>query len=328
MSNGIRMVVIAVLWCGAAALGADEMEQVNPFPRQVHVGKVLKAWRFDAGTEGWRNLARCELSAAGGSLKIACLGHDPYVGATCDLPAARDMVIVRLRARSTNTGGGEFFWTTQEDPNLSARRSRGFAMVHDGKWHDYQVALPVGGRLKQLRLDPGHEKGVVELDYIEVCAGGPHPLEIVRLAAGADRIRGWVKNHGGEVRTVGVLGQKRTISPGAAAEVIWPTKGTAAFEAVTVEVTPADAALPPLKRTTVIARPTAAVKWIELTDKPAVGSAGPITVQVAPDGSGALIRRAGRLVAMLAPIVLQDGRIPRLEPAERTGKSADRTSGV
>ena len=104
MSTWIHVLLIGVL-CGCAiAQGADGSQQVNPFPRQLQVGEVLKAWRFDADTEGWQPTARVRLSAAGGALKIQCLGHDPYLSAPCPLPAAQDMVIVRLRARSTGSG--------------------------------------------------------------------------------------------------------------------------------------------------------------------------------------------------------------------------------
>ena len=321
--------------------GVARSEDINPYPRPVLVGEVLKEWTFDAGPEGWGALHECTLAARAGTLHIENTGHDPYLSVPCSLPAGSGGLVVRARMKCKATGGGEFFWITQASPAWSARKQQGFALAHDGKWHEYQVLLGVSGRLKGLRLDPGGDKGKVEVDWIRVHAGGLHPLEISRLEVRDDEIRAHVRNHGRQEVAFSVGGRRHTAGAGKTTVVSHTAAGTAPFEAYTVEVKPDN--LPAVRRTTVLYRPAAKEDWIKLESRFAavqwtgsdrglsamIAREETLSVYLARDGAGGALFLNGKLVAYLAPLVLARAapgagapRIAKLKLTESTDKAA------
>jgi len=331
---------------GSSPVSASE-ECPNPYPRPIVLGRVLKEWTFDRDAEGWEARHDCKVTARSGRLHVQNAGDDPHLGTDCKLAApAGGGLAVRLRMRSNAAGTGGFFWITESDPRWSPQKKQSFTIEHDGKWHEYEVALAVRGKVKGLRLDPGTGDGKLEVDWIRVHEGGPHPLEICRLEAppalrtgGPDIIRAHVRNHGRQEMAFSAGGRQYNVAGGKT--VIVPVKpaGRAPFETCTVEVQAQG--LPPVRRTTVLWRPEVKAEWIRLESRFAtVQWAGKdrdltamiareevLSVHVARDGSGAAIFLNKKLIAYVAPLVWHGAEasgsapgIPKLAVAESSAE--------
>lgn len=300
---------------------------VNPYPPQVIVGETLREWSFAKDPDGWIALHDCTLSAAGGVLAIRSGGEDPYLLTGVSLPpraeAGETGVVVRLRARAHTVGPGQFFWATENEPSMIEERSHRFELSHDDAWHDYTVFLPVTGRLTVLRFDPGTAPGVVEVATLELLAGQVHPLSIERLATSAEEVRVLARNGGRRPRSVTLVARtsgeravesaaERLIEPNTTIDAPMPIEGSRPFEQVNVTLSSPE--LPPIERTVIVFRAAAAAlatEWIDLCD-------GTLLVRVASDGSGARLEREGRLVGVLAPLVLREDGMARLAVRERS----------
>jgi len=297
----------AVVWAvlalaGVGAPGAPA-RQVNPFPRQTVTVRKLHEWTFDDRAGGWSAEGDCELGTAPGVLKIKSTGPDPNLVASCRVKATPPGLVVHLRLRCATGGAGQFFWTTPKG-SWSPRRSKYFELIHDGKWHEYTVTLPVAGTMTGLRLDPGSAPGTAEVDWIRVHEGGLHPLEIVRLESSVGTVKVHVKNHGPGRREISCGGQVRVVEAGRTVAVAVKAPGKRPFEARTVAV--ASKGLPALRRTVVLYRPDVKCDWVVL-------KSGDLTVSAAGDGSGVKIALGPKPVAVLAPLVMRDGGIAQLK---------------
>jgi len=302
-------------WTGGHSLRADE--PINPFPRQTCRTEKLHEWTFERGPAGWRAQHDCRLAARDGRLVITSTGDDPYLSSP--VPAEGGSILVRFRARCNTAGRGQFFWTTQARPNTSERNSVRFDLVHDGQWHDYEVPMRIPGKLRALRFDPGGGAGTVEIERMELHRTVLHPLEIAAVRAEGRTARASVKNHAGRAMTFTVGGRTHRADAGQIVEATVGAPAGAGFAAVTVRVQ--SAGLPDVTRTVHLYGPRAGANWPALTS-------GPLTVRIAPDGSGAVLLRGGRTAGVLAPIVALDGAVPKLQRQDAPGRASFRGKGV
>jgi len=267
------------------------------------LNRVEKAheWTFQNGPAGWRALHDCRVAARDGRLVIAATGSDPYLSSPADVPGGA--MLIKLRAKCSTTGQGQFFWTTQARRNTSERNSRRFNLQHDGKWHDYEVPVAIQGKLTGLRFDPGSAPGEVQVERIELHRRHLHPLEIVRLISEGPKVRMWVKNHSDHAITFTVDERSYRVEAGRTTEAIRAHKFASPFESVTVEVKPEG--LSALRRTVHLYDLNVKTKWL-------VHKSDPLAMRIAPNGSGAVILRKGRPVAVIAPLLSRKAPLPKL----------------
>lgn len=297
-------------------LGAEDpaRPEINPFPRQPLPEVVLGEWKFDRGTEGWDAQHACELSVADGVLKVRTTGFDPYFHRAMKVPGGE--LVLRLRARARATGGGEIFWTTDRSPERGPDKARGFPLVHDGQWHEYAVEFSAPGTLTDLRIDPGTDEGLVEIEWIRLARRRFHPLSIEKVEVAPRTVRFLVKNHEEAPLRFTAFGQSHAISGGATIGIEKPLLGKSPLEVVRAEIAvEADATKradreqwKPVARTAFVFHPDASGDFVEI---PANG----FVLDVARDGSVARVRQGGRVVAALAPLVHRDGRLLALKLA-------------
>ena len=68
-----------------------------------------------------------------------------------------------------NTGHVYAFLPEEQLKNCAPEETAGTrAIEHDGRWHDYQVALPAAGEIGVLRLDPGDGPGTICFEWLRV----------------------------------------------------------------------------------------------------------------------------------------------------------------
>ncbi len=306
------MSLTTLLFLSALCAGSAE-KQINPEPRAL-VPAGLPRWHFNESAEGWAAENQCRLSTAGGLLRVESSGNDPYFHrGGLDIPGGR--IVVRLRMRASTRGPGQVFWTSTDGPQRDPNRSRPFAILHDGQWHECQTAIDVSGALTDLRIDPGTAPGTVEIDWIEFLR--PHPLVIERVDLQAKGARFRVRNEGTADLEISALGKRQQIQPGGTASLLVPASGERPLEALTLSVTAEG--LPPVTRTVFVHHADVQTRWIEL---PLEG----FSLQVAADGSLARVRRGDDLVAFFGPLVHAGGQIPALA-LETSGEQEVRLAG-
>lgn len=305
----VHPVIIGLAILFAAA--SNQAEDVDPNPPPWVLGRQLHRWSFQNDLVGWAAAHDCQVLAEQGAMKIVATGTDPYLVARLPQPVPGPM-IVRIKARSTTSGSGQVFWTSDRKPRWGQDESTQFDMTHDGQWHQYQVRLEVQGALDRLRLDPGSAPGKTEVASIELQEAYPYPLVIERMETTSHQVRLVLHNRGTRPLEVVAAGQTFAILPDRTIEAVQKLGGQAAFEAVPVAVEVKG--LQAIHRTVVVHREEAPGEWLTV-------KSGPLALRVAADGSGAQIHRDGKLVAVIAPLVLADTAIARLKVVQQQGRS-------
>ncbi|HID21914.1 MAG TPA: hypothetical protein EYP14_05880, partial [Planctomycetaceae bacterium] len=310
-------VVSAVLAVASLVQAGSTDEPIRPFPRERLQPVPVKEWEFQRNAEGWGCWNQCAMAVRDGSLRIQCLGTDPYFGSPPLRIETPGPLVLRLRMKARGRGPGQVFWVTVQAPRWSERRSTRFAIQHDGQWHEYEVVLPLSGALRQLRLDPGTGPGQIEIDWIRLSRFQWHPLEIESVATATDGLEVNVRNHSDRPIPVTVRGRRLApatarLQPRSVTKLILPVDKTVPFGCDRIEVQ--SAGLPPLRRVVCWYTLAAKTDWMERRSKELV-------LQVAPDGSGAKLFRKGRLAAVIAPLVHFDGQVPSLKPTRTEAKA-------
>jgi hypothetical protein len=271
-------------------------EPVNPYPREVLSREKAAEWTFAAGPAGWVAANDCRAEAAGGVLKITSTGGDPhFIGPAIKVDGP---VLLRLRMKAGAAGAGRIFWATEKAPHFAEERAANFNINHDSKWHDYTVALEAAGVITKIRIDPGSDPGLIEIERMELERAQPHPLELLAVEQAPGRLHLDLRNHSDAGIDLDVGGQRYTIEARKDRRVSVLDTAAHPFESRTILIQPQG--LPPIKRTIFLYRPDIERAWLAL-------KADDLTVRVAPDGSGARLEVGGTVVAVIAPLVGRDG---------------------
>jgi len=301
-------VITTVLTVSICTLASD-VPPIDPVARP-ELCETVHQWTFDAGDEGWTAENQCAVSSGGGLLKIRSAGKDPYLHCPVDFPGGQMTLSMKVRARAG--GGGCVYWTTDRSPGRGEDKAARFPLDHDGQWHETSASFNAPGRLRDVRIDPGTAPGEIEIDWIRLIRRRPHPLTIRRVERAGNQVRFEVGNRAQEAVALRADGQAMKIDAGAAVWISRSAGGSRPLEAVSLEL--ATDGYPPLKRTVFVHHPEAQTDWLALPAPQ--GNLDELTVQVARDGSLARIHRNGVPVALLAPLVHCDGRLPELKPTE------------
>ena len=146
-------------------------------------GLYQAAVRQRAALGGWESpLAATTLALQAHALVLTTVGDDPQIITTA-VPAVSGPLRVSLRLRCASRGPGQVFWTTQAEPRFQAGQAVGFALPHDGEWHEVAVAFAPAAPLLGLRLDPGTAPGTVEIAWIRLQDGAGTTLREWRFGA-------------------------------------------------------------------------------------------------------------------------------------------------
>jgi len=301
---GVAVVLSVVL--PAAGAGADGRAPV------IIVGDSLHTWTFDAGVDGWQALMGCKVSAAGGVMKIVAADHDPYLSAACR--AAGPDVVIKLRARSTAAGKGQFFWATDKAGGFAEARSKHFDMIHDAKWHDYTLPIRLAGTMTALRFDPATAAGAIEVDSIVIHRGGPHPLSIDRVETRKDSVVVHVRNISGKAIVFTHSGQTYTVDGGETMAVTQMVDGKRPFERCDVRL--ASQGLPTVRRSVLVFRP-----GVDMGSQVTTIGSGDLKLRIPYLAHGARIERKGKLVGILGPIARVAGRVQSFGMVDKTADS-------
>jgi hypothetical protein len=287
-----------------ASPAASQPPQLDPTPPVV-VRQPLAAWSFDRGPDGWQAEAHCTLAAEDGRLAIQVTESDPYIHHAVQIPGGT--LLLEVRARSRTTGPLEAFWTTDQSPRRDESKHVVVPLTHDGQWHDYQLRLAVRGTMTDLRIDPGDTVGQFEIASIRLLREEPFPLVIESIDTddnGGRDVRFDVRNRLATPLEFVAQGVERSIATEGTAALRLPQHADLPLEQATLELSVKG--FPPLRRTLFLYHDDAPASF---TARPL----GPYTLEIARDGTLGRVRRDGQTVAVLAPLVLCEGRGPALK---------------
>ena len=152
----------------------------KPRPARARKGRAAKP------VAGWKPSGDCTLSLEGGVLAITSTGGDPYLSYNLPKPLPAGRFEAQITMSSSSGGRGQFFWQEQGvRPPFFRDRSTIFAMTHDGKPHEYRIALTAAHRVMAVRLDPGQAVGEIRVSAMKLLdAGGRLVYEWKFAAAG------------------------------------------------------------------------------------------------------------------------------------------------
>ena len=298
-----QLSVCIFLILGAAAAARAEKPDII-------VGEAIKKWTFDSGHGGWKAVNHCTISAAGGAMKIASSGNDPYLSVPIEAPGG--MLAIELRARSNAGGPGQFFWATDKHRGFTEARSKHFDMIHDGKWHEYSLPVRVEGTMKSLRYDPAGTPGTIDVDSMAIHRARTHPLEIERIEARKDTVILHVRNVSTSPVSFDISAKTHTVAGGKTIAVARKLIGKGPFERCSVTLT--SRGLPAIRRSVLVFRPEAGKD----SDFHATVGTGDLKVRIPRLGHGARIEYKGRLVGILGPIAQVGGSAQSFEFPEGT----------
>ncbi len=112
---------------------------------------------------GWVGAGTCTLDKGKGALIVNSTGGDPYFSAQKFDAVKGGPFSVQFSMKSDSKGTGTVYYNKP----AAAARTVVFQAQHDGKPHEYSVAIPVD-TLDALRLDPSRGAGTMEIDWIRI----------------------------------------------------------------------------------------------------------------------------------------------------------------
>jgi hypothetical protein len=278
--------------------------EIQAYPRVVVGNDLRKRWEFKNSAAGWRNLQRCRLKSGDEYLAVVVKGSDPYFGVP-DL-LTDGVTQMRMRLRSRGTGGGQMFWGTEHEPDLSEDRSSRFDLIHDNEWHEYEVKLRVEGVMTLLRFDPGIDVGEVDLAWIELRREVFHPVEHRWIENENGKVTSRIVNHSTHEVTLLLDGVPWTVGPRETEEIDASSTASQPFGVVCVRMTDIQSAgvdLPDIERCTCAQRSAVAgERWLRFDGKST-------RVDVDPKGLGARLYWKGDFIGSFQPLVGRRGLV-------------------
>ena len=138
---------------------AEEAGILLPQKNTIYSGNVADAWQGSEDTK---------ISVVNKTLKIVSNGKKPSVETVFTPNVNNCTFFLKFKMKSTSDGEGCIYWKEQGEKEYSDKKSKSFAAVHDGKWHQYRVPISLTGNLSTIKIQPSTNKGEIELSNIEL----------------------------------------------------------------------------------------------------------------------------------------------------------------
>jgi hypothetical protein len=143
--------------------------------RAARDGGKAWQWNTDGDTEGWTAINHISgLTVSGGVISGTTTGIDPYMRVSGLSIEACAVLQAEIRLKTSAGTPGQFFWTTDVEPNYDANKQINFTLTSDNQFHTYIVPVSSNtrwqGTVTGFRLDPTSAPAgaTFEVDYIRL----------------------------------------------------------------------------------------------------------------------------------------------------------------
>ncbi len=272
---------------------------------------------------GWEARGGVKLSRGAKTLIIESNTDDPYffspmVGSFLSEEAqakTSGKVVVKIRARRENKGDGQIFFAERDAAEFAESRSTQFVLAKDSEFHDYIVPLDSKSPMLRLRFDIGGNEGLAEIERIELIQVVYQPIKFGLFEQADGKLSVRFCNGGGkpeiiDARCYGV--DARKTYPTATLEVrgddqfdvYYPQKKP--FEEVELVATIRSSKDVFARRFFTFNESAADLAIKKGVEVPTLKSEA-LEVRFASDASGAEIFRSGKRVAVISPLLCEEG---------------------
>lgn len=310
--------ILAFLFFAAFLVGSTHGEEIE---------QKLGEMTFETQAHDWRANRYCRSFLRDGSLVVQSQGGTPSLSRFVQEIGGQIRVVLRLRTFTESRL--LIFWTTKGSPRRSGDKSTELSLQADGQWHDYEVRLSVPDVLTGVSMEFEGTEGTWEIQSIGAFRSRPHPLVLERTVLEnhndrdgvvRERLRYTIRNDVTVPLTI--RGEKLP-----AEGVVLPGRQTLDF-AVPVRTAGNLAAVnlrleaegfPATDFPVFLYRPEGTTDWLT---RPLDAAFEGFTLEIAPDGRMARLRKQDEVVALIAPLVHRGGALPELRltsnPSART----------
>ena len=137
-------------------------------------GKLLEEWHPEKMTAaekpvgGWRGLNdnQALLQAQKGILNVKVTGADPKLISN-PLKFSAGEYVFALRIKS-NAGGDGLLFTRPAHKGYERGSGISFSIEHNDQWHEIKVPFKCDHEIREIRLDPATQPGMVQIDWMRL----------------------------------------------------------------------------------------------------------------------------------------------------------------
>ena len=112
---------------------------------------------------GWQPSHDCRVSISDSVMSITSQGGDPWMSYQFAKALIADQFSIQFTISSESSGKGQVFWRTPQSRAFNAQEAVFFDVIHDGKPHQYSIAIPTKVTLRALRIDPSRGPGEITI---------------------------------------------------------------------------------------------------------------------------------------------------------------------
>ncbi len=307
-------------------LGYPKDEPIDVCPQELVGYETLAVIDFsdeNTTTDGWQARDGVEISRGENALEIVGDDEDPYFFSPMfpafltpeQMQKTVGKTLVKMRIRRENKGVGQIFYAMEKEPGYSEKNASTFKLANDTEWHDYLVALDVASPILRLRFDIGGSAGLAELGRVELISVRYKPVKFGTHTIDQGTLTFNFLNNDIEPETVdtkyyGVHPRRSypssriKIEDRALVDLYFPQKR--AFEEVEVVATTQSTKETFSRRFFAFNESAADNALISGVGAPTLRN-DELEVRFAADASGAEIFREGKRVAVITPLVAEEG---------------------
>ncbi|MDR1960010.1 MAG: hypothetical protein LBQ54_13355 [Planctomycetaceae bacterium] len=305
--------VIGISACAVFSQNSQKAEQNSSEQEQENSGIGFQQRRFERfvhlqdfehDLEDWNMLKGNYRSFVKSSvLTIVAEGSAPCLYKNFDLP--RGMVRVNLKIRTKTPSQIKLFWLSAGSPRPSNDKQVHITLNPDGQWNEYETLLPVIGTMTNLSIEFKAAAGRWELDSIELWVQMFHPLSVKSIRHVGDKLHFILINRNNDNVKFRVADTDYTLGQHETADLTVEPAYQGALVKYPLRIEPEN--YPPFSLAAFHYNPVVNVEWIPL-------ALGKNRLEIAPDGSMGRIMDGIETIAILAPLMHQDGFIPKWKP--------------
>ena len=235
-------------------------------------------------------------------------------------------ILVKLVVRRENKGPGQIFFATEKVPDYHEGASTIFELAKDSDWHEYYVPLDTDSPILRLRFDIGGDEGLAEIASVELIQMLYPPVKFGVFEFKDGALQYSLDNTQLEETNVELVAYgsadkpitlKTTLAPGSNPQKAISEPQNRIFSELNfVAKFHVDRKTSYVERRFFTFNESVADKELaNVKDAPTIAS-GPLKARFAKDGSGAEIFLDGKRVAVITPLIYEEGEETNILPSK------------